>query len=107
MVPKPIAEGGEEERCSLAADSCQRQQNASDDSLGSSLHYDVNDRFPTSDAEREGSLAITIRHQQNHFLSRAQNEWDHDQAKREAASIGGEAFETQHDQPVNDNTKRD
>ena len=78
MVPKPIAEGGEEERCSLAADSCQRQQNASDDSLGSSLHYDVNDRFPTSDAEREGSLAITIRHQQNHFLSRAQNERNHD-----------------------------
>src|SRR5947208_15417759 len=81
MVPKPIAQGGEEERCSLAADSCQGQQNASDDSLGSSLHSDVNDRFPTSDAERESSLAINSMYQQNHFLRRAQNEWGHDQDK--------------------------
>src|SRR5882724_4517332 len=73
MVPKPVAEGSEKQRRGLAADPCQRQQNASNDSSGCCLHYDVHDRFPTSDTERESRLTIAVWHQQNHFLSRAQN----------------------------------
>ena len=54
----------------------------------------MHDRFPTSDTERERGLTIPVWHEQNHFLSRAQNEWNHDQAQREAAyALGATRWE--------------
>src|SRR4029450_11679985 len=51
VIPNPVPEGSEKQRRGPAADPCQRQQNASDNPLGRCLHYDVHDRFPTSDTE--------------------------------------------------------
>src|SRR5580765_820351 len=104
VIPKPISKSSEKKRGGLSADACERQQNASNDPPGCSLHYDVDDCFPSADTQGERSFAITIGNQQNDFFGRAQNEWNHDQSQRHTTSKDGEAFEPQYDQTVNDHT---
>src|ERR1700730_13818974 len=78
------------------------KQNAVNNSFGSRLHHDVDDGFPTTHAEGERCFTITVRHEEEHFLSRAHDQWHHHQAERESTRISGKAFETHDDKPIDD-----
>ena len=48
VIPKAVAEGGEEQRRGFAGDARQRQQHAGDDALRRGAHDDVHDGFPAA-----------------------------------------------------------
>jgi len=86
VIPKTISESGEKERGCFAAHTSERQQNPSDDPLGRGLHHNMDDRFPTANAKRERSFAVSIWHKKNNFLCGPQNQRNHDQPQRETPS---------------------
>ena len=96
VIPKTIAEGSEKERSGFAAYASEGEQNPGDDPLGRCLHHDVNNCFPPANTQGKGRFAIAIGYEQNNLLCGAQDEWNHDQTKREPAGVGREAFEPQH-----------
>src|SRR5438874_8760336 len=101
VVPKTVPESGEKERRGLAADARQCQQNASNDSLGGSLHHHMHNRFPTAYPESKRGFTIPVWHQQNDFFCCADNQRNHDQPKREPTGVTREALQTQHHQSIN------
>src|SRR5438309_3905494 len=84
VIPKTITERGEKERRRFAAHTSESKENPGDDPLGSSLHHDMDDCFPTGDAKRERGFTVSIWHKKNNFLRRAQDQRNHDQAQCEA-----------------------
>ena len=107
MIPKTVAERSKKQRRRLAGHAREGKQNAGNNSFGSCLHHDVDDGFPTTHAEGERCFTITVRHEEEHFLGRAHDQWHHHQAERESTRISGKAFETQDDKPIDNNSPND
>jgi len=53
VIPKTVAESSKKQRRRLAGHTREGKQNAGNNSFGSRLHHDVDDGFPTTDAEGE------------------------------------------------------
>src|SRR4029077_18845796 len=101
VIPKTIAESSEKKRSRFAAYASKGEQNPGDDPLGRCLHHDMDNCFPPANTQGERGFAITIRYQQNNLLRCAQDQWNHDQTKREPPGVRREASEAQNDQTVN------
>ena len=107
MVPKPVAERGEEQRRGLTRHARQRQEDSRDDAFEGGADDDLHDHPPVGDAEGQRRFAIAVGHQQQHFLGGPHDEGDHDQAEHDAARPGGKRFHRHHHQRVNDNPPDD
>src|SRR5205823_5413900 len=87
VIPKTVTKSGEKKWRRLATSASQGEQNPGNDALGSGLHHDMDDCFPTADAKRERRLPIAVRHKKNNFLGGAQDERNHDQRQRKTTGV--------------------
>src|SRR5205814_7467165 len=98
-----ITERGEKERRRFATYASESEQNPGDDTSGRGFHHDVDDRFPSADAESERGFAVSIWDEQDDFFCRAQDQRNHDETKSETTSVCREAFKTQDNQTIHNN----
>src|SRR5205807_1470721 len=80
---------------------------AGDNAFEGSAHHDLGDGAPLSDAQRQSSFAITVGHQQQHFLGRSHDQRNHHHPQHDPARPHREPFHRHDYQRVHDHAPDD
>ncbi len=108
VVPVLVAEGGEQQRCGLAGDAGQRQQDAGDDAGRGTAVQHLHDHFPLRDTQRQRRLTHLRGHQAEHLVGGAHHHRQHDEGQRQCTGERREvAAGLHHVQGVDEQTKHD